>query len=187
MKTALFLAVLVPAVAAGAELEGVKLEDRVSVGAQALQLNGIALRTRVVFKVYVAGLYLPQKAQAAEAVLGMAGPKRMALVMLRDVGAAQFSDSLLDGLKDNLSEAELSALKPQIDALTAAMQRIGEAKKGMAIDLEYSPAAGTSIRVNGAPQGAAIEGDAFFRALLRIWLGDKPVSADMKKALLGQQ
>jgi hypothetical protein len=41
--------------------------------------------------------------------------------------------------------------------------------------------------VNGALQGKPIGGEDFFRALLRIWLGDKPVSADMKKALLGQK
>jgi len=30
-----------------------------------------------------------------------------------------------------------------------------------------------------------IEGEDFYRALLRIWLGDKPVQEDLKKALLG--
>lgn len=186
MKTLLLLSLLVPALALGAELEGVKLEDRVTIGTQALQLNGIALRTRLVFKVYVAGLYLPQKAQTAEAALGMPGPKRMTLVMLRDVGAAQFSESLLDGLKDNTSEAEFAAQKPQIEQLMATMQRIGEAKKGTIVELESS-AAGTLMKVNGAAQGTPIEGEPFFGTLLRIWLGDKPVSAEMKKALLGLQ
>jgi hypothetical protein len=169
----------------GAELEGVKLEDRASAGGQTLQLNGLGLRSRAFFKVYVAGLYLPEKAQAAEAVIGMAGPKRMTLVMLRDVGAEQFSASLLDGLRDNTPEAELARIKPQVDALMAAIQRIGEAKKGMIIDLDYAPVSGTALRVNGAAQGAPIEGEAPFRALLRIWLGDKPVSDNLKKALLG--
>jgi long-chain acyl-CoA synthetase len=38
--------------------------------------------------------------------------------------------------------------------------------------------------VNGAAKGT-IPGDAFNVALTRIWLGDKPVQADLKKALLG--
>ena len=50
-----------------AELEGVNLEDRVRVDGQELQLNGLALRTRFIFKVYVAGLYLPAKATTAQA------------------------------------------------------------------------------------------------------------------------
>jgi hypothetical protein len=40
--------------------------------------------------------------------------------------------------------------------------------------------------IDGKPAGAAIEGEDFYRALLRIWLGDKPVQDDLKKALLGR-
>jgi hypothetical protein len=180
-----FLAALCVAPVSAAELEGVRLDDRVRSGAQELQLNGIALRTRVVFKVYVAGLYLPQKAKTAEEVIAMAGPKRVTLVMLRDVGADTFAGSLMDGLRDNAAEAELARLKPRIDELVAAMQKIGEAKKGTTVVLDYAPGAGTAVVVNAAPQGRVIPGEDLFAALLRIWLGERPVSTDMKKALLG--
>ncbi len=39
--------------------------------------------------------------------------------------------------------------------------------------------------VNGQPRGSAIAGDDFFAAVLRIWIGDKPVDASLKKALVG--
>ena len=39
--------------------------------------------------------------------------------------------------------------------------------------------------VNGKPAGKPISGEDFYRALLRIWLGDKPVQEDLKKSLLG--
>ena len=185
LKKLLLLALLAAGAAQAAELEGVKLPDKVPAAGTELQLNGLGLRRRFVFRVYVAGLYLPQKSQSAAAVLAMPGPKRMALVMLRDVGAQQFSESLLAGLRDNLSAAELERLKPQVDELTARMARIGEAKEGATIELDYAPAAGTLMKLNGAPQGAPIAGEAFFQALLRIWLGDKPVQEDLKKALLG--
>ena len=32
---------------------------------------------------------------------------------------------------------------------------------------------------------SAIAGDDFYNALLRIWIGDKPVDADLKKGMLG--
>jgi hypothetical protein len=41
------------------------------------------------------------------------------------------------------------------------------------------------VVVNGKAQGSAIAGEDFYGALLRIWLGDKPVQDDLKKALLG--
>jgi hypothetical protein len=170
--------------AAAAELEGVRLEDRIRAGGQELQLNGIALRTRAFFKVYVAGLYLQEKVKSADSAFAAPGAKRVSMVMLRDVGGETFATSLADGLRENLSDAELAKLKPQIEELMAAIGRIGEAKKGMSIVLDYAPAGGTTIQVNGAPQGKPIGGEDFFRALLKIWLGDRPVSTDMKKALL---
>jgi Chalcone isomerase-like len=186
LKTLLLAAIFFIATCAfAAELEGVKLEDRLRKGPDELQLNGIALRTRFFFKVYVAGLYLPQKTQEAQAALEMRGPKRMTLVMLRDVDAEQFASALLHGLRDSSGEAELERLKPQIDELMATINRIGEAKKGMIIVLDFAPEAGTTLLVNGAPEGKTIAGDDFFGALLKVWLGEGPVAHQMKKALLG--
>ena len=54
----------------------------------------------------------------------------------------------------------------------------------MAITLDWT-GAGTQLLVQGKPAGRPIEGEDFYRALLRIWLGDKPVQDDLKKALLG--
>ncbi len=186
LRLAATLALFAAIPAFGAELEGVKLEDRATAGGQALQLNGMGLRTRVIFRVYVAGLYLAEKTQSAEAALAVPGAKRVAIVMLRNVGAQEFADALLSGLRANVAEADLARLKPQVDELLARMVKIGEAKKGMAIDLDFAPGSGTLLEVNGASQGAPIPGDDFFRALLSIWLGTKPVQEDLKKALLGQ-
>jgi hypothetical protein len=180
-----FLFLLLPGAAGAGELEGVRMEERLRIGATEVQLNGMGLRTRVFFKVYVAGLYLPQKTQAADEALRMPGPKRVSIAMLRDVGADTFVASLVEALRDNLGEAEASRLKPQVDQLTALMQGIGEAKKGMRIALDFVPGAGTAVVVNDAPQGKPIPGEDFYAALLRIWIGQKPVQEDMKKGFLG--
>lgn len=167
------------------EFEGQKFEPTVQVGGQTLQLNGVGLRRRAIFKVYVAGLYVPQKNTNAAAIINDKGARRVALRMLRDVDADSFIDSFNDGLKNNLSEAQFAALKPQIDALTAAMKSIGEAKKGDAINFDYTPDGGTRISVNGQPRGDPIPGADFFAAVLRIWLGEKPADESLKKGMLG--
>jgi hypothetical protein len=174
--------------AAGAQpvsVEGVNFEPTVTVGGQPLVLNGAGLRTRVFFKVYAAGLYVPQKSSDAATLLAQSGPRRVAIRMLRDVDAGTFSDALIEGLKANHTEAQLAGLKPQIDRLQAAFKSIGEAKKGDQIQLDWVPDTGTRLVVNGQPRGEPIAGDAFFTALLRIWLGDKPADAALKKAMLG--
>jgi hypothetical protein len=167
------------------EREGVKLEPTVQVGGAALQLNGAGVRTRAIFKVYVAGLYVPQKSNSPATLLSQKGPRRMALTMLRNLSADSFADAMNDGLKNNHSEAQLAGFKPQIDALNAALKAVDEVKKGDAVNIEYTAEAGTRITVNGQPKGAAIPGEDFYNAILRIWLGDKPADGDLKKSLLG--
>ncbi len=167
------------------ELEGQKFEPTVQVGGQALTLNGVGLRKRAIFKVYVNGLYVPQKSTDAAVLINEKGARRASLRMLRDVDADSFVNAFTDGLKSNLSEAQLAALKPQIDAFTATLKSVGEAKKGDAINFDYTPDGGTRITVNGQPRGNPIPGHDFYAAVMRIWLGDKPVDDGLKKGMLG--
>src|SRR3989440_12936368 len=170
--------------ASGAEVAGVRLDDKTQVESRELVLNGAGLRRRIIFNVYVIGLYLPEKKTDPAAVLQLAGPKRAAIHMLRDVGAEQFTDALVDGLRENHSEAEYKALEPRVKELAGIFAEIKEAKKGMVIALDWTGAA-TRLMLNGVPTGKAISGEDFYRGLLRIWLGDKPVQNDLKKSLLG--
>lgn len=167
------------------EVEGVKLDPTAQVGGASLVLNGAGVRTRIIVKVYVAGLYVPQKASSAAALLAQKGPRRVAITMLRPVDADTFSGALTEGLQKNLSEAQFAGFKAQIDALNANFKAAGEAKKGDVIHLEFAPDAGTRVVVNGKAQGSAIAGEDFYNALLRIWLGDKPVDGDLKKGMVG--
>jgi hypothetical protein len=170
-----------------AEIEGENLEDRVRVDGRELSLNGAAVRTRVIFKVYVAGLYLPAKATSANEAIYGKGPKRIILVMLRDATAQQFVDSIEGGMRANNSEAQIAAVKPQLDELMAMIRAVGTSKKGARIVLDYMPSnGGTTLFVDGVAQGKPMAGEAFYQVLLRIWLGEDPVQDDLKEALLGQ-
>ncbi len=168
-----------------AELEGVKLDPTAQVGGATLALNGAGVRTRAVFKVYVASLYVPTKAGSAAALLGQKGPRRVAITMLRNVDADTFAGALVEGLQKNHSEAQFAGFKAQSDALTASLKAAGEAKKGDVIHIDFVPDSGTRVTVNGKQQGGAIAGEDFYAALLRIWLGDKPADAALKKGMIG--
>jgi hypothetical protein len=167
--------------AAAAEVAGVTFAD----ADRQLVLNGAGLRKRAFFQVYAIGLYLPEKKTAAADAIGAAGSKRVVIQMLRDVSADQFSDALMEGMKDNHSEADMKALEARAKQLAAIMAEMKEAKKGMRITLDWLSAAGTTVTVDGKAAGLPILGEDFYRALLRIWLGEKPVQPDLKNALLG--
>jgi hypothetical protein len=186
LKFALWLLPLVPIVTIAAEIEGVRLPDKVRLtdGGPELALNGAGVRTRVVFKVYVGALYLQQKRTAPEAVLGDSAPKRMALHMLRDVAADQLFSALNDGLKGNHTPDQLAKIDTQLRELESIFRKVQNVKSGDVILLDYTPGTGTRVAVNGETKGV-LAGEAFYAALLRIWLGDKPAEASLKKALLG--
>jgi hypothetical protein len=171
-----------------AEVGGVKLEDklRLTPGGPELVLNGAGIRTRAIFKVYVGGLYLTERKGAAAEVLALAGPKRVSMTMLRDLTAQQLSEGLAEGIRNNSSAAEQEALKGRVDELVGVMNAMNEAKKGDVILLDFLPESGTRMVFNGQPRGKPIAGEDFYRALLKIWLGDKPVDGDLKRGMLGQ-
>lgn len=171
---------------AAAELEGVRLADtaRVTEGGAELRLNGAGVRTRFLFRVYVGALYLSAKTAAANAVINNADAKRIALYLLRELSSEQLFGALEDGLKNNHSADDLARLDARVKQLRAIFEAVKVAKPGDVIFIDYLPEQGTRITVNNSVKGV-IPGADFNRALLRIWLGDSPADADLKKGLLG--
>jgi long-chain acyl-CoA synthetase len=166
------------------ELAGVKLGDTAQVGAQALVLNGAGIRSKWFFKVYVGALYLPQKQTSADMVIAADHPQRIAMHMLRDLGGKKLYGAFNEAIQANHDGAELKAMKAQLKLMADIFNEIGEAKQGDVITLDYQPLGGTRISLNGKVYGT-IAGAAFKRALLKIWLGNKPAQDDLKKAMLG--
>jgi hypothetical protein len=186
---AVFAAAAVLASAASAqvtEVSGVKFNNKVTVAATPLQLNGAGTRFKAIFKVYSAALYLPNKAATPEAVLATAGPKRMHVVMLRDIDANELGKLFTRGMQDNSAREEFTK------AISGTI-RLGEmfaVKKRLAageqFTVDYVPGHGTIITVNGQVQGEPVKEPEFFAALMRIWLGRAPADAMLKDALLGK-
>ena len=170
--------------ASALEVSGVKLADSIHLGSRDLVLNGAGLRTKFFFKVYVAALYLGVKTHVAGAALNQSGEKRVALHILRELSDEQMLHSFNEVMAANHTAAEMQALEPQLKELTAIFHVVGKVKDGDVVDLDYLPASGTQIIVNGVLRGN-IAGEAFNRALFKIWLGDKPAQPDLKQKMLG--
>jgi long-chain acyl-CoA synthetase len=166
---------------AAVDIEGVTLPDKASIAGHDVVLNGAGVRKKVVFKVYVGSLWLPQKAKDLAGVLAQS-PRRIQMNLLRKLSADQLVDALVDGLDDNTNAAELEAIKPQTDALVAAMKGFGDVKDGSTVTLDFVDGA-THVTLDGRER-ATIPGDAFNRALTRVWLGDHPAQASLKSAML---
>lgn len=168
------------------EVAGVRYAPTAQLAGATLQLNGAGLRSRFMVKVYTAGLYLGGKAATPQAVFDMAGPKRLHVVMQREIDANELGRLFTRGMQDNAPKDGFSKFIPgtlQLAELFAARKRL-LARDQFFID--FVPGVGTSVVVNGQPQGEPIREPEFFNALMRIWLGDKPADASLKDALLGR-
>jgi len=180
------VAAMLAGTAHAAEIEGVRLADRfkLSDAGPELTLNGAGVRTRLFFKVYVGALYLQARQTATEAVLADNGPKRVVLHVLRELTAEQLLNAFNEGLSANHTPEQLAPLDARLKEFNAIFNTMKAVKSGDVIAIDYAAPAGTRIVINSEVKGT-IAGEDFNQALLRIWLGDKPVDANLKKAMLG--
>ena len=169
---------------AAVEVRGVKFSDTATVAGQPLQLNGAGVRVKVIVDVYAAGLYVGKRDASPQIVLSQPGAKSMQIVLLRDLTGEDFADAMIKGFLKNNSETEVARFQARLDELRKTMVSFGTVKKGTAIQLNLVPGAGIRTLVDGAQKGADIQGDDFYAALLKIWLGNKPVDDDLKTGLL---
>lgn len=187
MKNATLCAVVMAAMlalpAAAKEVAGVTLPDTASVAGKQLKLNGAGLRKKLVFKVYVAGLYLETPSQEAAQVIGSDQVKRVRMSMRRDLKKEAIVEAIENGFKKNAGD-KLPALKQRLDSLISAIP--AELKEGEDMLLTYVPGKGTTIQ-SGSGQELSVEGKDFADALFSVWLGPSPVDAGLKEALLGKE
>jgi hypothetical protein len=184
MKTRIALAILFcaagAAVALAGEAAGVKLPDTITIEDKTLKLNGIGLRKKMLFKVYVAGLYVENPSKDAAKVISSDEVKSITLHVLRGLTGSQIGEAISDGFWHN-SKAQMGALTDRLQKLTGMFPAVVE---GDQIVLTYVPGKGTSVSAKGQAKGV-IEGKDFADALFSVWLGANPVQEDLKKTLLG--
>lgn len=181
------LALPMGAAAQTVELAGAKYEAQAEVGGQKLVLNGAGIRYKAIFKVYTAGLYLKDKTGTPDGVFTMAGPKRLSIHMLREIDANELGKLFTKGMQDNASPEDFSKSIPGVMRIAEVFAAKKKMVSGEGFSVDYVPGVGTTVLVNGKPQGEPIKEPEFFTTLMRIWLGKNPADSQLKDALLGVQ
>lgn len=150
-----------------------------------LQLNGVGLRAVAWLKGYAAGLYLGTRVRSAQQVQAAQGAKRVQMRMLVAVDTEEFVKAFNKGIVRNTPPAILPALTERMRRFDVQVRAIGKVKKGDVIDLDWLPGRGLQLSLNGQPRGEPIAGEDLYAALLRIFIGERPVDAELKIGLLG--
>jgi hypothetical protein len=146
-------------------------------------LNGAGIRTKVMIKLYVLGLYVPAKVSSAEAVINSTQLRRVRLVMKRTLGADTVWDAFDEGIRANSSPAELAAIQSELVEVRKLFVDLGELKEGDVLDIDFASNGDTIVTTQNQPKGKR-SSKPLQQALLKIWLGQDPVQSDLKAALL---
>lgn len=168
-------------------IAGVKIEDTVQLGTQTLKLNGAGIRYKLVFKVYVASMYLPELKSTTAEVLALPGAKRISLVMMRDLSSDDLGQRFMDGLKKNLDVSERAKLINSMITFGQMFAAIPGLKKGDVITFDWVPGVGIISSHNGKKLGDTIVDPNFYSGVLKIWLGEHPADEALKHKLLNDK
>ena len=165
--------------ALAAQLEGATLADTLKAGEKTLKLNGLGLRKKAIFKVYVGGLYLESPSKDASAILASDQAKAIRMHFLRDLSKTQLVEAFQEGFEANAKDKV--AQKAAFDKMLAL---VPDVKSGSTLTFIYLPGKGTMLYVADKELGV-FEGRGFADAVFSIWLGSKPPSEDLRKGMLG--
>lgn len=168
-------------------MHDVEYEDHLAPTADSpeLFLRGASLR-RVygIVDTYVGLLYVGNKDIPSEQIASADIPRRMEFRLVSNrVTSMRFVKVIEEGLALNSNKEELAAIEPRVQKLFQLFDY--KFVKGTVGMIEWIPAQQVSrVTINGQIRGT-VPGKDLSDALLRIWIGDHPVSERFKKEVLG--
>jgi len=145
-------------------------------------LTGAGLRKRgVFFSVYTIANYVEEGAglRSAADVVAADRPKRLYLVMERDVEGPKMAEAIIDSIHDNHPAPAFANEVATMDR----MLRAQSLKKGDQVYLTNIPKEGLQVDLVGKKQ-FLVKNVAFSKAVWEIFLGHHCLDENLKKALI---
>lgn len=160
---------------------GVKYYTEINENKDRLILNGIGIREKYFFDLYVCGLYLEKKITDENEII--LTDKSM-VISIRIISTKVNKRVFLEAVNEGFKKSNYGRVsKDQILKFSNSFKE--EFKVGDKIQLRYHPEIGLIIEKNGEEIGL-IKGVDFKRALFGIWLGKNPADSNLKLKLLGK-
>lgn len=182
----LLLIFLTPFSGISAEVGGVLFSDQISVDptspiSKSLFLNGAGIHQVTLFKVraLAAALYAESKSKEGAQLLNTNQIRKIHLQFLISIGGKKAASAWIDQIKEGC-EPQCEALQERLEKMRGFFE---DFKKTDTMEMTFY-ADQVEFSVRGSKKGT-IEGADFSKAVLGLWIGDKPLSKDLKRQLLG--
>jgi hypothetical protein len=180
-------AVAVATVVPGQARDGVVgISDSARVAGRELRLNGSGVGMRVIFKVYAMGLYVVERKRTAAEVMESSEPRRLAMVLLRDVSGEDFSKLVLEYAREHHKSLSARAAAGLVQLGRAVTDDPNGLRKGDLLTMDWVPGTGVVVELNRRALIEPLKDEAFYNLLLGVWLGEKPADPALKNKLLGE-
>ena len=140
------------------------------------------MRSKFGIKLYVCGLYLPEKSQDAPAIVAADSPMAARLHITSGlITGEKMEEAVRDGF-DLSTGGNTAPIAAEIDQMLSIFR--DNVSENDTYDLIYTPGSGVEAFKNNTSK-CVIEGLAFKQALFGMWLGEKPVQKKLKEQMLG--
>jgi hypothetical protein len=175
----LFVSLSVSAV----KVEGIVMPDTLQAGEQTLQLNGLGVRNKFIFELYVAGLYLTEKSSDAGAIIQSTDAMAIRLhIISPKVTSNKMSKATRQGFSKSTG-GNVKTIATEIEQFLGGFS--DKIVVGDVFEFINIPDQGVSVLKNGSEQ-AIITSAEFKQALFGIWLSNRPVKARLRDQMLGK-
>jgi hypothetical protein len=163
---------LVALVAHAVEVEGMQIEDQVTVGGVRLPLAAAAPRKRGYFKTDVMALYTTDKKVTPESFYKPNGPRRMTLTLLRDLPSATISRYFIGDFGQVATDAEFKQLINEVGKTGAIYGSLNRVVKGDVVAIDWVPGKGMQTFLNGKSlNDPAWNTPLYYEVFMRMFVG----------------
>ncbi|MFH0263193.1 chalcone isomerase family protein [Vibrio barjaei] len=178
------LAAVVSVTADAKIVSGVEVPDTLAIQQTELQLNGAGVRSKFFMDLYVGSLFTSLPSTEAASLIRGDQPSAIRLNITSSmITKEKLADALNEGF-NNATDGNTTPIDSSINQFVE-MTFANDISEGDQFTLVSAPEIGIYSYKNGEML-VLVEGDAFRRALLSVWLGDKPTDKSLKKAMLSQ-
>ncbi len=147
-----------------------------------LKMNGAGTRNMLFVELYSAGLYLKERNNDA---IATAFDNETMSIRIKITSKLINRDTMIKAIEDGFEKATDENTLPLKERINKVSEYYAKPiKKGDILELVYIKDKGVHCYYNEELYGI-IEGQDFKFALFKIWLGDDPVSTDLKKKMMG--
>ncbi|UXD87770.1 chalcone isomerase family protein [Thalassolituus hydrocarboniclasticus] len=149
-----------------------------------LKLNGASVRTLYyLVDTYVGLLYVEAPSADASQIIEQESYKRIVYhILVNRVSGRRIATAMYDALQLNISSSEAEQMDERLDMLVTMFD--SKLERGDAGYVDYVPGVGSRVVINDEVKGI-LPGKDLYDALLKIWIGEHPVSHQFKDEILG--